>query len=105
MNPKNKMRPVPPGEILKEEYLKAYGLTANALAQAIGVPANRITAILKAQRGITGDTAIRLGAFFGTSPDLWMNLQKAYELRRAEKTIGPRARRMIEKHRAELVHA
>jgi len=105
MNAKNKMRPIPPGEILREDYLKPYGLTANALAQAIGVPANRITSILKAQRGITGDTAIRLGAFFGTSSELWLNLQKTYELRLAEKTIGHRARRMIEKHRAELVHA
>ena len=58
------MRPVPPGEILNEEFLKPLGLTANALAKAIGVPPNRITAILKDERGITGDTAIRLGMFF-----------------------------------------
>jgi len=61
---KNEMRPVPPGEILNEEFLKPLGLTANALAKVIGVPANRITAILKDERGITGDTAIRLGTFF-----------------------------------------
>jgi addiction module HigA family antidote len=64
---KNGMRPVPPGEILNEDLLKPLGLTANALANAIGVPPNRITAILKDQRGITGDTAIRLGTVFKTS--------------------------------------
>ncbi len=60
---KNGMRPVPPGEILNEEFLKPLGMTANALAKAIGVPPNRITAILKGERGITGDTAIRLDVF------------------------------------------
>ena len=60
---KNGMRPIPPGEILNEEFLKPLGLTANALTKAIGLPANRITAILKDQRGITADTAIRLGTF------------------------------------------
>jgi addiction module HigA family antidote len=60
---KNRMRPVPPGEILNEEFLKPLGLTANALAKAIEVPPNRITAILKDERGITGDTAIQLGTF------------------------------------------
>jgi addiction module HigA family antidote len=64
---KNGMRPVPPGEILNEEFLKPLGLTANALAKAIGVPPNRITAMLKDERGIRGDTAIRLGTFFKTS--------------------------------------
>src|ERR671918_309129 len=72
---RNGMRPVPPGEILSEEFLKPLGLTANALAKAIGVPPNRITAILKGERGITGDTAIRLGTFFKTQPEFWMNLQ------------------------------
>lgn len=71
---KNGMRPVPPGEILNEEFLKPLGLTGNALAKAIGVPPNRDTAILKDERGITGDTAIRLGTFFQTSAEFWMNL-------------------------------
>lgn len=100
---KNAMRPVPPGEILNEEFLKPSGLTANALAKAIGVPANRITAILKAQRGVTGDTALRLGAFFGTTADLWLNLQKSYELRLAEKAMGRQVLKTIEKRRAEIV--
>jgi antitoxin HigA-1 len=100
---KNGMRPVPPGEILKEDFLTPNGLTANALAKAIGVPANRITAILKAQRGVTGDTALRLAAFFGTTADLWLNLQKTYELRLAEKAVGTRVLKTIEKRRAEMV--
>jgi antitoxin HigA-1 len=99
---KNGMRPVPPGEILREEFLAPAGLTANALAKAIGVPANRITAILNGQRGITGDTALRLAAFFGTTPDLWLNLQKAYELRLAEKVLPQRELKRIERRRAEM---
>jgi antitoxin HigA-1 len=70
---KNGIRPVPLGEILNEEFLKPLGLTANALARAIGVPANRIAGILKDGRGITGDTAIRLRTFFKTSAEFWMN--------------------------------
>jgi len=83
---KNGMRPVPPGEILNEEFLKPLGLTANALAKAIGVPANRITAILKDERGIKGDTAIRLGTFLKTSAEFWMNLQMTYVTDFTERT-------------------
>jgi len=99
---KNGMRPVPPGEILKEEFLKPLGMTPSALAKAIGVPANRITAILKGQRGITGDTAIRLGMFFNTSAEFWMNLQVTYELRRAEKALPAQVKKIIEEHRSAL---
>jgi len=66
---KNNLRPVPPGGILAEEFLKPLGRTANALAKAIEIPANRITAILKGDRGITGDTAVRLGTFFDTTSE------------------------------------
>ena len=100
---KNGMRPVPPGEILNEEFLKPLGLTANALAKAIGVPPNRITAILKDERGITGDTAIRLGTFFKNSAEFWMNLQKTYELRLAEKALSEKIKKHIEEHRNLLV--
>ena len=99
---KNGMRPVPPDEILNEEFLKPLGLTANALAKAIGVPPNRITAILKNERGITGDTAIRLGAFFKTSAEFWMNLQMTYDLRNAEKALPARVRKSIEDNRSVL---
>ena len=99
---KNGMRPVPPGEILNEEFLKPLGLTANALANAIGGPPNRITAILKGERGITGDTAIRLGTFFKTSAEFWMNLQMTYDLRTAEKALPARVRKRIEDNRSVL---
>lgn len=95
---KNGMRPIHPGEILQEE-LAEMNLSANALAQALGVPPNRVTAILREQRGITADTALRLARYFGTTPEFWMNLQMAYELRKAavdsgqeiERSVQPRA--------------
>lgn len=99
---KNGMRPIPPGEILNDEFLKPLGLTANALTKAIGVPANRITAILKDQRGITADTAIRLGTFFKTSAEFWMNLQMTYDLRTAEKKLPATVRKRIEDNRRVL---
>ena len=82
--------------------MKPLGLTANALAKAIGVPPNRITAILKDERGITGDTAIRLGTFFKTSAEFWMNLQTTCDLRNAEKALPARVRESIEDNRSVL---
>ena len=64
------------------------GLSANALARALGVPVNRITQILNGQRGVTADTALRLARYFGTTPQLWLNLQQTWELRRAEIDAG-----------------
>ena len=87
MNMRNGMRPVHPGEILREE-LDALGLSANALSKALGVPVNRITMILNGQRGVTADTALRLARYFGMTPQLWLNLQKTWELRRAEIDAG-----------------
>ena len=87
MSVSNGMRPVHPGEILSEE-LEELGMSANALAKALHVPTNRITAILKGQRGMTANTALRLSRFFGTTPHLWLNLQKAFELRTAEIESG-----------------
>ena len=87
MDAKNGMRPVHPGEILREE-LDVLGLSANALARALGVPVNRITQILHGQRGVTADTALRLARYFGTTPRLWLNLQQTWELRRAEIETG-----------------
>ncbi len=83
MSTKSGMRPVHPGEILREE-LEALGLSASELAEALGVPVNRVTMILKGQRSVTADTALRLARYFGTTPQLWLNLQKSWELRRAE---------------------
>ena len=104
---KNGMRPVHPGEILLEEFMKASdpGINANTLAKALEVPANRITAIIKGQRGITGDTAVRLAAFFNTTAEFWMNLQQTYELRLAERAIPERIKKHIEQSREALVRA
>lgn len=104
---KNGMRPVHPGEILLEEFMKGSdpGINANTLAKALEVPSNRITAIIKGQRGITGDTAVRLAAFFNTTAEFWMNLQKAYELRLAEQAFPDSVRRNIEQNRNTLVSA
>ena len=87
MNTRNGMRPVHPGEILRDE-IDALDLSANALASALGVPVNRVTMILNGQRGVSADTALRLARYFGTTPQLWMNLQKTWELRRAEIKAG-----------------
>ena len=87
MNVNNGMRPVHPGEILAEE-LEELGMSANAMAKALGVPTNRITAILKGQRSVTADTALRLSHYLGTTPQFWLNLQKTFELRTAEIESG-----------------
>lgn len=72
-----------PGEILSEEYLRPLGLSARRLADAIGVPPNRISDIVRERRGITADTAIRLGRYFGTDPRFWLNMQQGYDLSKA----------------------
>jgi antitoxin HigA-1 len=82
-----------PGEHLAAE-LEELGLSASELAQRLNVPPNRITAILKDQRAITGDTALRLGHFFGTNPQFWLNLQSLYDLRLAEQKAGKSIRRL-----------
>ncbi len=89
MPPKSGMRPVHPGEILREE-LQTLDLSANHLSKALDVPVNRITAILSGQRGVTADTALRLARYFGTTPQVWLNLQQTYDLRRAEIAAGQR---------------
>lgn len=72
-----------PGEVLQEEFLRPLGLSARALALAIDVPANRISDIIRQRRGITADTAIRLGRYFKTTPAFWLNLQTAHDLSKA----------------------
>ena len=84
---KNDMRPIHPGEILREEIAKME-FSANRLAGALKVPANRITGILNEARSITADTALRLSRFFGNSPEFWLNLQVAYDLRKAQLEKG-----------------
>lgn len=90
----NGMRAIHPGEILKEE-LDELSLSANALAKALDVPTNRITAILNEQRGITADTALRLAKFFGTTPDFWMSLQSSYDVKKAREAVGQEIERNV----------
>ena len=85
--------PIHPGETLRED-LDALGMSAAELARRIEVPVNRITEILNGRRSVTGDTALRLGRFFGTSAEFWLNLQKLYELRLAEQKSGPMIARL-----------
>ena len=85
--------PIHPGEHLAEE-LKDLGISAAELARQIDVPVNRITEIMNGQRGVTADTALRLGHWFGTSAEYWLNLQKLYELRLARKEVGDRLEKL-----------
>jgi addiction module HigA family antidote len=85
---KNGMRPIHPGEILREEYLEPLGMSANALARALDVTPARINDIVRKRRSITGDTALRLARYFGTDAQSWLNLQSAYDLRIAEIAAG-----------------
>ena len=87
MSVRNGMRPVHPGEILREE-LDELQMSSKAFAEALAVPANRISAILRGQRGVTADTALRLSRYLGTTPEFWLNLQQSYELRQAELEAG-----------------
>lgn len=76
-----------PGEILREEYLTPLGLSARALAQAIGVPPNRMSELVAQRRGITADTAMRLARYFRTTPEFWMNMQSGYDLSKAQSEV------------------
>ena len=95
------MRPIHPGEILKDE-LAALQLSANAIAKALGVPANRITGILNEQRSVTADTALRLARFFGTTPEFWMSLQASYDVKRARQRVGKEIERVVKPRPAKL---
>jgi addiction module HigA family antidote len=92
---KNRMRPIHPGEILREEYLLPLDMSANRLAASLHVPPNRISAIVNGERNITADTALRLAKFFRTAPEFWLNLQQAFELRTAERDIDLKAIRPL----------
>ncbi len=92
---KNGMRPVHPGEILREDYLEPLGLSVNALAKALKVPAPRINDIVRERRGVSADTALRLARYFGGDAQSWLNLQSAYDLRVAEIAAGERIAREI----------
>jgi addiction module HigA family antidote len=87
--------PVHPGEILREEFMKPLSLSANALAQRLGVTAARVNEIATQRRGITADTALRLARCFSTTPEFWMNLQQRYELEVARREVGAEVARKV----------
>ncbi|MDB5972594.1 MAG: addiction module antidote protein HigA family [Hydrocarboniphaga sp.] len=92
---KNGMRPVHPGEILREDYLAELGMSVNALAKALKVPTPRINDVVRERRGISADTALRLARYFDTTPQFWLNLQAAYDLRLAEIAAGSKINREV----------
>src|SRR5215472_12818861 len=96
----NEFAPVTPGEMLRDEFLAEYGLSRNRLAKAVGISANRIAEIINNRRRITADTALRLGLYFGNSPEFWMNLQTHYDLKMARRNLQPEEARRIKARRA-----
>jgi addiction module HigA family antidote len=97
---RNRMRPIHPGEVLREEFLVPLGMTAHALSQAIHVPATRVNDIVNGKRGVTADTALRLARYFGNSPEFWLNLQAAHDLRTAERETASKIEREVRPRRA-----
>lgn len=92
--------PIHPGEILAEDFMKPLGLSINRLSRDLHVPPNRIHAIVHGTRTITADTALRLGTYFGMSPETWLNLQTEYDLRVARRTAGPEIVKLVRKREA-----
>jgi len=86
----NGMRPVHPGEILREDYLVPLGMSAHALSMALHIPASRVNEIVRERRGVTVDTAMRLARYFGGDAQSWLNLQSAYDLKIAAETLEPK---------------
>lgn len=96
MNTKKFIPPVHPGEILKEEFLAPLGLSQRAFARSIDVPPNRVNEIVRGQRSITGDTALRFSLALGTSPEMWLRLQARYELEKAQDEAAPDLEKRIQ---------
>jgi antitoxin HigA-1 len=92
------LSPIPPGEILLEEFLRPAGVSQNSLARAIQVPVGRINDIVRGRRAITRDTAARLAVFWGTTPDLWINLQAHYDAKVAARDLMPAVSKRIQPH-------
>ena len=94
------MKPPHPGETLKEEYLVPLGMSVNALAKELGIGAARLNEIVLGRRGVSADTALRLARYFGTTPELWLNLQAFYDLRMAQRKVGRTIDRMVKPRQA-----
>jgi antitoxin HigA-1 len=90
--------PIPPGEILYEEFMKPLGVSINALSREIAVPPNRISEIVSGKRAITADTALRLGKYFGVSAEIWLGLQADYDLRVARRNTWPKVEPRVRVH-------
>ena len=90
------MKPPHPGETIKEDYLVPLGMSVSRLAKALGVGAARMNEIVRGERGVTADTALRLARYFGTSAEFWLNLQSLYDLRLAERKARARIEREVE---------
>ena len=95
MKQTKKADPIHPGEILREDFMRPLGISINQLARDLDVPANRISGIVNGTRSITADTALRLGTYFGVSPETWMGLQGDYELRLTRRKDGDRIIRSV----------
>jgi addiction module HigA family antidote len=96
MNRLKKLPPIHPGEILSEEFLKPLGMSMNKLADELHVPANRITQIVEGRRSITGETALRLARYFGTSAEFWLGMQKDYDLQVARDEFEAEVKRQVQ---------
>jgi len=93
--------PTQPGDVLQHDFMESLGLTASALARALGVPANRITAIVNGERRVSADTALRLARYFGTTPEFWLNLQSHYDLAISRSEHGDEILREVQPRRAQ----
>jgi addiction module HigA family antidote len=102
--PKNEnlLEPIHPGEILFEEFMVPLKISINRLSRDLDVPPNRIHGIVHGTRAITADTALRLGAYFGTSPEIWVNLQAEYDLRVARRTVGEKILKTVRRRDASI---
>ena len=92
---RKQLDPIPPGEILREDFMRPLGISVSALARDIAVPANRISQIVNGKRALSADTALRLGKYFGVSPEIWLDLQSDYELRLARRTTWKRVEALV----------
>ena len=95
---RKKLEPIHPGEILLEEFMRPLDISINRLARELLVPPGRISAIVNGKRAISADTALRLGTYFEVSPEIWVGLQADYELRIAQRTVGPEIKKRVRPH-------
>lgn len=100
MNKPTLLDPIPPGEILLEDFMKPLGISINQLSRDLDVPPNRISGIVNGVRAITADTALRLGYYFGVSPEIWLGLQVNYDMRVAKRELGTEIARKVRRRKA-----